>query len=151
MSLVPRMRYPARDARVSLNPDVKDRYGIPVAHLSGSAHPETVRTAAFMHERAKEWLWASGAIKVWGQAPPRYLSGGQHQAGACRMGEDPANSVVDPFCRVHSHDQSLHRRWLAACDEWRFQSGGDHYGAGLAHGREDRERLVTLWPGRSVL
>ena len=70
----------------------------------GATHPETVRTARFMHERAKEWLRASGAIKVWGQPPPRYLSGGQHQAGSCRMGEDPAISVVDPFCRVHSHD-----------------------------------------------
>ena len=41
---------------------------------------------------------------VWGRPPPRYLSGGQHQAGTCRMGEDPAISVVDPFCSVHSQD-----------------------------------------------
>ena len=100
----PTQEIPSPDARVTINPAVKDRYGIPVAHLSGATHPETVRTAAFMHERAKEWLWASGAIKVWGQAPPRYLSGGQHQAGTCRMGEDPASSVVDPLCRVHSQD-----------------------------------------------
>ena len=26
---------------------------------------------------------------------------GDHQFGTCRMGEDPATSVVDPFCRVH--------------------------------------------------
>lgn len=100
----PTQEIPSPDARVTINPRVRDRYGIPVAHLSGAAHPETVRTATFMHERAKEWLWASGAIKVWGRPPPRYLSGGQHQAGACRMGEDPAMSVVDPFCRVHSQD-----------------------------------------------
>ena len=100
----PTQEIPHPDARVTVNPAVKDRYGIPVAHLSGKTHPETVRTATFMHERAKEWLLASGAIKVWGRPPPRYLSGGQHQAGTCRMGADPATSVVDPFCRLHSHD-----------------------------------------------
>ena len=100
----PVQEIPSPQARVSVNPKIKDKYGIPVVHLSGATHPETVRTARFMHERAKEWLRASGAIKVWGRPPPRYLSGGQHQAGSCRMGEDPAISVVDPFCRVHSHD-----------------------------------------------
>ena len=32
------------------------------------------------------------------------LSGGQHQAGTCRMGDDTATSVVDPWCRIHNHD-----------------------------------------------
>ena len=95
---------PTPDARVRINPRVRDRYGIPVAHLSGKAHPETVRTAAFMHERAKDWLREAGATHIWGDAPPAYLSGGQHQAGTARMGDDPAQSVVDRFCRVHSHD-----------------------------------------------
>ncbi len=101
----PVQEIPSPDARVSINPQVRDRYGIPVAHLSGATHPETVRTARFMHQRAREWLRASGAIQVWGMPPPRYLSGGQHQAGTCRMGEDPTTSVVDPFCRVHSQER----------------------------------------------
>ena len=95
---------PHPDARVRVNPAVKDGRGIPVAHLSGATHPETVRTARFMRERAKEWLLASGAIQAWGPLPQRQLSGGQHQAGTCRMGDDPASSVVDRYCRVHSHD-----------------------------------------------
>ncbi len=98
----PVQEIPNPEARVRVNPAVRDRYGIPVAHLSGTSHPETVRSAAFMRERAIEWLRASGAIKVWGRKPQQYLSGGQHQAGTCRMGEDPAHSVVDAFCRVHS-------------------------------------------------
>ncbi len=98
----PVQEIPNPDARVQVNPAVRDRYGIPVAHLSGTSHPETVRTASFMRERAIEWLRASGAIEVWGRQPQQYLSGGQHQAGTCRMGDDPAHSVVDNFCRVHS-------------------------------------------------
>ncbi|MBZ0286604.1 MAG: GMC family oxidoreductase, partial [Anaerolineae bacterium] len=100
----PVQEIPSPSARVTLDKDVRDRYGLPVAHLSGTTHPETVRTAAFMNQRAKEWLTASGAVKVWGDAPGLYLSGGQHQAGTCRMGDDPQNSVTDRWSRVHGHD-----------------------------------------------
>jgi choline dehydrogenase-like flavoprotein len=96
---------PSPDARVTLDPEVRDRWGVPVARLSGATHPETMRAAAFLHERAKEWLRASGAIEIWGDPPGAPgLSGGQHQAGTCRMGDDPAASVTDRHCRVHGHD-----------------------------------------------
>jgi choline dehydrogenase-like flavoprotein len=95
---------PNPESRVTVDHDIRDRWGIPVARLSGLAHPETVRTAAFMHERAKEWMAASGAVKIWGTPPGLYLSAGQHQAGTCRMGDDPKTSVVDRWSRVHGHD-----------------------------------------------
>jgi choline dehydrogenase-like flavoprotein len=43
-----------------------------------------------------------------------WLSGGQHQAGTCRMSEDPRGDVTDAWRRVHGHenlfasDGSLH-------------------------------------------
>jgi choline dehydrogenase-like flavoprotein len=95
---------PSPDARVTISHNVRDKWGIPVAHLSGMTHPETVRTAAFMHQRAREWLTASGAVQVWGSPPGLYLSAGQHQAGTCRMGDDPQTSVVDQRGKVHGHD-----------------------------------------------
>jgi len=100
----PVQEIPSAEARVTLATDVRDRWGLPVARLSGSTHPETVVTAAFMFERAREWLAAAGALRTWGQAPGLYLSGGQHQAGTCRMGDDPLTSVVDRWGRVHGHD-----------------------------------------------
>jgi choline dehydrogenase-like flavoprotein len=100
----PVQEIPSPDARVAVDPSVRDRWGIPVARLSGATHPETLRTAAFMFERARQWLEAAGAAQVWGRPPGLGLSGGQHQAGTCRMGEDPRASVVDPWCRVHGHD-----------------------------------------------
>jgi choline dehydrogenase-like flavoprotein len=100
----PTQEIPSPDARVTVDPAVRDRWGIPVARLSGATHPETVRTAAFMAERARDWLLASGARRMWGGQPRLGLSGGQHQAGTCRMGDDVRTSVVDPWCRVHGHD-----------------------------------------------
>lgn len=92
---------PSPDARVTLSART-DRWGTPVARLSGATHPETIRTARFLHGKAVEWVRASGAREVWGGAPERpYLSGGQHQAGTCRMGDDPRTSVVDRDQRVH--------------------------------------------------
>ena len=90
--------------RVTLDPGVRDRWGIPVARLSGVVHPETVRTAEFMHARAHEWLRASGAIRTWGEPPRSAFQRGQHQAGTCRMGDDPQTSVVDCAGRVHGYD-----------------------------------------------
>ncbi len=95
---------PNPDCRVSLATDVKDRFGLPVARLSGVAHEETVRTATFMLTKSRAWLEASGAIRTWSQKPVARLSGGQHQAGTCRMGSDPRESVTDECGRVWGHD-----------------------------------------------
>jgi len=95
---------PSPDSRVELSSRVTDRFGIPVARLSGTTHPETVRTAEFMEARAKDWLRAAGVREVWSKPQALRLSAGQHQAGTCRMGVDPATSVVDPWGRVHGHE-----------------------------------------------
>lgn len=100
----PVQEIPHPDARVTTDGDIRDRWGLPVAKLSGPMHPETVKTARFMYDRAVEWLHASGAVHIWGNAPGPSLSGGQHQAGTCRMGDDPKTSVVDATNRVHGHD-----------------------------------------------
>lgn len=96
------------DARVRLDPSVRDRFGRPVAVLSGAVHPEDRRARDFMTAKAREWLEASGATAVFsalpGGAGPSGPSAGQHQAGTCRMGTDPQNSVTDPLGKVWGHD-----------------------------------------------
>jgi choline dehydrogenase-like flavoprotein len=95
---------PNPEGRVTIDNTVRDKYGIPVARLSGTTHPATVEAAEFMRERGEQWLRASGCEKVWSTQPGLILSGRQHQAGTCRMGNDPRSSVSDEWGRVHSHD-----------------------------------------------
>lgn len=97
-------------SRVRLDPHVRDRFGIPVPRLEGSLHTEDLRTADFLRARAGEWLKASGAERVVIHplpSPDAGPSSGQHQAGTCRMGDDPATSVVDPYGRVWGHDNVM--------------------------------------------
>jgi choline dehydrogenase-like flavoprotein len=100
----PVQEIPNPEARVTLAPLLRDRWGLPVARLSGSIHPETMRTAQFMQTKAEEWLRASGAVRTWSQTLAPILTGGQHQAGTCRMGSDQRTSVTDPNGRVWGHD-----------------------------------------------
>lgn len=94
------------ESRVQLDPSVVDGLGIPVARLSGRMHANDLAVQRLMGERAAEWLRAAGASTViaYGSSPQNVVpSSGQHQAGTCRMGSDPATSVTDVYGRVWGH------------------------------------------------
>jgi choline dehydrogenase-like flavoprotein len=95
------------DSRVRLDDRRRDAFGMPVVRLSGTVHPEDLRTQAFLGDRAADWLTASGARTVVRNGPRPAGAGpssGTHQAGTCRMGDDPARSVTDPCGRIWGHD-----------------------------------------------
>lgn len=106
----PVQEIPSPESRVTLDPNLRDAFGLPVARLSGTTHPETVRTAEFIRRRAEEWLRASGAERIWSWPPEKRFSAGQHQAGTCRMSADPRHGVTDAWGRVHGHEN------LFVCD-----------------------------------
>lgn len=100
----PAQEIPSPHARVTVSTSVRDRYGVPVARLAGAHHEATTPVLDMLSTRAEEWLAASGAARTWRMPVGRPgLSAGQHQAGTCRMGDDPATSVVDRDGRVHGH------------------------------------------------
>lgn len=113
----PYQEIPSFESRVDVSPDVKDFWGIPVCKISGNMSVKDDEGTAFMAEKAEKWLLEAGASVVWKTGVtngPRPASGGQHQAGTCRMGNDPKTSVCDKYGRVHNvpnvfvADGSLH-------------------------------------------
>jgi choline dehydrogenase-like flavoprotein len=105
MSVIgPVQEMPVFDCRVEVDPAVRDKWGIPVARISGRRHLHDLEVARFLSSKADAWLEEAGARETWPRLPGAGVSGGQHQAGTCRMGNDPATSVVDRHCRVHDVD-----------------------------------------------
>ncbi len=101
----PTQQIPIADARVTLDPSVRDKWGMPVARISGNVHPQTYEIGLVQAQRAEAWLKeAEAASTVISAGVPTTVSAGQHQAGTCRMGNDPQGSVVNRNCQLHDVD-----------------------------------------------
>ncbi|HEV8153187.1 MAG TPA: GMC family oxidoreductase [Solirubrobacteraceae bacterium] len=103
----PIQEVPSAASRVTVEPGLTDANGMAAVRLEADRpDPHDRHAAAFLGERAEAWLRASGAHTtrslVW--ALPRGPSAIQHQAGTCRMGGDPRESVTDPWGSVWGHD-----------------------------------------------
>jgi len=100
----PVQEMPNYESRVEVSPEVRDHWGIPVAKISGFKLDEDIKTAEFIADKAEKWLQAAGAIETWKNIPGTGVSGSQHQAGTCRMGDDPQTSVTNKYGQVHGVD-----------------------------------------------
>jgi choline dehydrogenase-like flavoprotein len=100
----PVQEMPMFTAHVQVDPTVRDHWGIPVARLSGNRHPDDIETGRFLASKAELWLKEAGAVQTWTALPGLVQRSGQHQAGTCRMGNDPTTSVTNKHGRVHEID-----------------------------------------------
>ncbi|HUB33892.1 MAG TPA: GMC family oxidoreductase, partial [Bryobacteraceae bacterium] len=143
----PVQEMPLFDSRVQVDPKVKDHWGIPVARLSGSKHPHTLEIARFTAGKGEAWLKEAGAVQTWLSIPGPGLSGGQHQCGTCRMGNDPKTSVVNRDCQLHDVDN------LYVVDASVHVTNGGFNPALtiLANAFRASENLLKAWKGSKVL
>ena len=101
----PTQQIPTATGRVTIDPGVKDRWGLPVARFEGNSHPHTFDIGDMQASRAEAWLKEAGAISTSQMTyKTESVSSGQHQAGTCRMGDDPKGSVVNRHCQIHDVD-----------------------------------------------
>jgi len=85
---------PWDDNRVELA-DEKDQFGLRVAKVTFNLHDNDKKLIEFGKRTVKDVLHAAGAKVVVQES--RYA----HLVGAARMGQSPADSVVDKFGRTH--------------------------------------------------
>lgn len=93
---------PTDEGRVSLDPDVRDAWGEPVARVRVGRHPRNREVVDALVARGLPVLEALGAKNVVSRShgnPSTNLVG-----GTCRFGVDPRSSVLDPECRAHEVD-----------------------------------------------
>jgi choline dehydrogenase-like flavoprotein len=100
----PVQEMPVFESRVEIDPRVKDHWGIPVTRISGRRHPHDLQLSQFIAHQAQRWVREAGAVRTWISMPGHGVSGGQHQAGTCRMGNDPRTSVTNRYGQVHDID-----------------------------------------------
>jgi choline dehydrogenase-like flavoprotein len=102
---------PNAENRVTLA-DERDDNGVPVARLTFSYGDNDRAIVKAERELAEQVMETAGATRI------LTSDGTHHLLGTCRMGTDPATSVVGPDCR--SHD--VPNLWI--CDGSVFPTGG---------------------------
>lgn len=73
----------------------RDQYGLPVPHVVFGYHDNDRGIIGHATARMKEILEAAGGEDTWTADRTAHL------LGTCRMGHDPADSVVNADCRTH--------------------------------------------------
>lgn len=87
---------------ISLDPDVKDSWGLPAIRVTYDYHPDDVATMKWLLTKQVEILQAAGAKKIWTTGiSVEEVMPSRHLMGTCRMGGDPKESVVDGYNRAH--------------------------------------------------
>ena len=57
-------RLPSRSNNVTLDPELKDAWGLPAIRVTYKDHPDDLATARFLQDRGAEILEAAGALRV---------------------------------------------------------------------------------------
>jgi len=89
---------PSEDNFVAIHGSLTDSDGIPAPKIVYRVDGDGRKNLAWQIERAKEAHEAAGAVDT---VVTDWSSWGWHLLGTCRMGDDPATSVVDRWGRAH--------------------------------------------------
>ena len=102
---------PDRESKLVLDPAHTNRFGDPMPHVTFRDAPESAELRGWQEEQItllfeRMAKAGNGTLHVQNSAND---IGQEHPTGGCRMGDDPATSVVDGWGRAHDH-QNL---WVA--------------------------------------
>jgi len=96
------------DSYCEIDPNVVDKYGIPVLRFHTSWSDYEINQAKHMKETFKQILHSMGAVVTWGGDDGPHNNYGLHnpgniihEAGTVRMGNDPKRSVLNKWSQAH--------------------------------------------------
>lgn len=107
-------------SRVTLDPQVKDALGLPVARIDSVLTRESLTLLRHMAESARAVLRSADAVLV-EEDGSRDAFTATHIFGTARMGNDPARSVVNPMGRSHDHGNL----WIVDASVFPTSGGGE--------------------------
>jgi choline dehydrogenase-like flavoprotein len=97
-----------RENYCEIDPNVVDKYGIPVLRFNTSHSDYEIKQAKHMKETFAEILHAMGAVLTWGADDGPHNNWGLHapgniihEAGTVRMGNDPKSSPLNKWSQAH--------------------------------------------------
>jgi choline dehydrogenase-like flavoprotein len=105
---------PQEDNRITLHKDEKDKYGLPIANVNFSDHPNDIAMRDHAYEQGQALYRAVGATRTF--PTPPYPS--THNLGTNRMSEKARDGVVN------KHGQSHDIKNLFVSDGSQFTTGG---------------------------
>ena len=101
---------PRFDNYCEIDPDVVDKYGIPVLRFHYKWTDQEILQAKHMQDTFEEILTNAGAIPLGKKQGPETNYGLEapgriiHEVGTARMGNDPKTSVLNSNCQTHDCD-----------------------------------------------
>jgi quinoprotein glucose dehydrogenase len=98
---------PDRESRVALDADATNRFGDPMPRVEFRDAPESAALRGWQEESIRDLFRAmarAGRGEVLRMENSVNDLGQEHPGGGCRMGDDPATSVVDRWGRAHDHE-----------------------------------------------
>ena len=112
---------PNRDSGIDLDPNARDRFGMPLARIASSLGQSDIARLRFMAKKSHELLAASGAERIYESYSSWDWFSATHVFGTCRMGSDAGNSVVDAYGRSHR----WRNLWIADASVFPSSGGGE--------------------------
>jgi choline dehydrogenase-like flavoprotein len=91
---------PVENNSFSLDPDLKDAWGLPALRMTYKDHPDDIKFARWLNDKGLQLLDAAGAKQKW-SFPIDEQQFAVHLLGTCRMGNDPKTSVINKDHRTH--------------------------------------------------